>query len=179
MNNNKKRNSKLSRLWRIVLQGLLIVAIIVGVNLWRTRDAASGPPPPLAATTLNGIHFDIKEHLGKPLFVHFWAEWCPICSLEEDNIQSLSRDYEMITVAMSSGDDEAVRAHMKERGLSFKVINDESGHVSAAWGIQAVPATFIIDAAGEIRYVEMGYSSRLGLMLRHWLAEKLAVFSWQ
>ena len=173
MNIDKKTNLKLSRLWRISLQGLLIVAIIVGVNLWRTRDAASGPAPLLAATTLDGSHFDIREHLGKPLFVHFWAEWCPICSLEEDNIQSLSRDYEMITVAMSSGDDEAVRAHMKQSGLSFKVINDQSGQIALEWGVQAVPATFIIDAAGEIRFVEMGYSSRLGLVLRHWLAENL------
>ena len=179
MNSNKKSNSKLSRLWRISLQGLLIVAIIVGVNLWRTRDAVSGPAPPLVATTLDGAHFEMKEHLGKPLFVHFWAEWCPICTLEEDNIQSLSGDYEVITVAMMSGDDETVRAHMKERGLSFKVINDESGQIAAEWGVQAVPATFVIDAAGEIRFVEMGYSSRPGLILRHWLVEKFAVGSLQ
>lgn len=169
--NNKKNKSKIPRLWRIVLQGLLVVAIIVGVNLWRTRDAASGPPPPLVATTLDGEHFDIKEQHGKPLFVHFWAEWCPICSLEEGSIQSLSEDYEMVTVAMSSGDDETVRAYMKEGDLSFKVINDESGQIAQEWGVQAVPATFIIDAAGEIRFVEMGFSSRLGLILRHWLAE--------
>ena len=157
----------------VALQGLLIMAIIIGVNLWRTRDASSGPAPPLVATTLGGAHFDINEQHGKPLFVHFWAEWCPICSLEEDNIQSLSRDYEMITVAMSSGDDEAVRAHMKKNGLRFKVVNDESGQIAQEWGVHAVPATFIIDATGEIRFVEMGYSSRPGLMLRHWLTEKL------
>ena len=174
MNIDKKQKSKMSRLWRIFFQGLLIMAIIIGVNLWRTRDASSGTAPPLVATTLDGAHFDINDQHGKPLFVHFWAEWCPICSLEEDNIQSLSGDYEMITVAMSSGDDEAVREYMKKNGLSFKVINDESGQISQEWGVQAVPATFIIDAAGEIRFVEMGYSSRLGLMLRHWLAEKFA-----
>ena len=169
----KKTNKKSTRLWRIVVQGLLILAIIVGINLWRTRDMASGPAPLLAATALDGSHFDIREHLGKPLFVHFWAEWCPICSLEEDNIQSHSRDYEMITVAMSSGDDEAVQTYMNQNRLSFKVINDQSGQIAQKWGVQAVPATFIIDAAGEIRFVEMGYSSRLGLILRHWLAENL------
>ena len=79
----------------------------------------------------------------------------------------------MITVAMSSGDDEAVRAHMKKNGLRFKVVNDESGQIAQEWGVHAVPATFIIDATGEIRFVEMGYSSRPGLMLRHWLTEKL------
>lgn len=172
MNINKKQKFEFSRLWRITLQGVLIMAIIIGVNLWRTHDAPSGPAPPLVSTTLSGAHFDINEQHGKPLFVHFWAEWCPICSLEEENIQSLSRDYEMITVAMSSGDDEAVQAHMKQSGLSFKVINDESGQIAQEWGVQAVPATFVIDAAGEIRFVEMGYSSRLGLMLRHWLAGK-------
>jgi len=171
MKNEKKSNSKLSRLWRIALQALLILAIIVGVNLWRTRDAASGPAPSLVATTLDGGRFAIKEHLGKPLFVHFWAEWCPICTLEEESIQSLSENYAVITVAMLSGNDETVRAHIKERGLGFKVINDESGQIAAEWGVQAVPATFVVDAAGEIRFVEMGYSSRLGLIIRHWLVE--------
>lgn len=172
MKNNKKQWLNLSRIWRLSLQLLLLVAIIIGVNLWRTRDAASGPPPPLVATMLDGAYFDLKEHLGKPLFVHFWAEWCPICSLEEGSIESLSRDYTMITIAMSSGDDDAVRAYMHQNDLSFKVINDESGHIAQQWGVHAVPATFILDAAGDIRFVEMGYSSRLGLMLRHWLAEK-------
>ena len=175
--NNKIKVSTRSRIWRISLQLLLLLAIIVAVNLWRTRDAASGPPPPLVATMLDGASFDLKEHLGKPLFVHFWAEWCPICSLEEGSIESLSEDYVMITIALSSGDDEAVRAYMHQNDLSFQVINDESGQIAQQWGVHAVPATFILDAAGDIRFVEMGYSSRLGLMLRHWLTEKFAVGS--
>lgn len=168
MKNRQKNNNKFVR---ILLQLLLILAVIIGVNMWRSRDAASGAAPPLSAATLAGEHFDLREQRGRPLFVHFWAEWCPICAFEQDTVEALSRDYQVITVAMSSGSDEELRAYMRDHGLGFRVINDQQGQIAAAWGVAAVPATFVIDAGGEIRFVEMGYSTRLGLTARHWLVE--------
>ncbi|MEN8213079.1 MAG: protein disulfide oxidoreductase [Pseudomonadota bacterium] len=158
------------RFWPIAVQGIVILAIIAGVNLWRTRDMVSGAAPSLAAVTLDGEHFDLKTFSGKPLFVHFWAEWCPICAFEEETIQSLSEEYELISVALSSGNDETLRNYMRESGLDFQVINDGDGQFAADWGVMAVPATFVIDAAGEIRFTEMGYSSKIGLVFRHWIA---------
>jgi peroxiredoxin len=158
---------------RVLLQLLLLLALIVVVNMWRGRDAASGAAPLLSAATLDGAHFDLRTQHGRPLFVHFWAEWCPVCAFEQDTVEALSRDYQVITVAMSSGSDEALRAYMREHGLGFPVINDQQGQIAAAWGVAAVPATFVIDAGGEIRFVEVGYTTRLGLIARHWLAEYL------
>jgi len=33
-----------------------------------------------------------------------------------------------------------------------------------------VPASFIVDTDGKIRYVEIGYTTGIGLRLRLWLA---------
>jgi alkyl hydroperoxide reductase subunit AhpC len=52
----------------------------------------------------------------------------------------------------------------------FRVINDESGEISNRWGVRGVPTTFVIDGGGEIRFVESGYTTTPGLMVRRWLA---------
>jgi hypothetical protein len=36
--------------------------------------------------------------------------------------------------------------------------------------VHAVPASFIIAADGQIRFVEVGYTTGMGLRLRLWLA---------
>ena len=38
------------------------------------------------------------------------------------------------------------------------------------WGVRAVPASFVVDGTGQIRYVEVGYTTGIGLRLRLWLA---------
>jgi len=54
--------------------------------------------------------------------------------------------------------------------VSFPVVNDADNQISARWGVQAVPASFIVDTDGKIRYVEIGYTTGIGLRLRLWLA---------
>jgi alkyl hydroperoxide reductase subunit AhpC len=49
-------------------------------------------------------------------------------------------------------------------------LNDEDGWISEKWGVHAVPASFIIDRTGRIRFVEVGYTTEIGLRLRLWWA---------
>ena len=104
------------------------------------------------------------------MLVHFWATWCPICRAEQGSIDALARDTPVITVAMQSGDRNAVVQHLRKEELNFPVLNDPDGVIAAQWGVRAVPASFIVDGAGQIRYVEVGYTTGIGLRLRLWLA---------
>ena len=72
---------------------------------------------------------------------------------------------------MQSGNPDEVARYFREQQLSFPVLNDADGRISAAWGVHAVPASFIIDRDGEIRFVEIGYTTGIGLRLRLWLAD--------
>jgi thiol-disulfide isomerase/thioredoxin len=168
---DKQKRSKKSRFLGYGFQFLLVVAIVIGVNAWRTRDAVGGIAPQLNDTTLTGETFQLSPTAGEPVYVHFWATWCPVCDAQDGNIQSLSEDYPVITVAMASGSDDEVRQHLIDNELDFRVINDESGAISNRWGVSGVPTTFIIDGQGEIRFVEMGYTTTLGLKLRRWLTK--------
>lgn len=150
---------------------LLLVILVAGIRAWQQRDMISGPAPALQGLTLAGRPYKLPAHPGKPVLVHFWATWCPICRAEQGAIAAIARDHaNVITVAMQSGSAEEVLRHMREQEIDFPVVNDSDGMLSSAWGVHAVPASFIIAPDGRISFVEVGYTTGIGLRLRLWLA---------
>ena len=165
-------NFSRSAMLRRTIEIALLFLVIWGVRTWQQRDAASGIAPPLDGTTLDGTPYTLQEHGDRPVLVHFWATWCSICALEQGNIDALSQDQAVITVAMQSGDSADVKRHLEHEQLRFPVINDPDGALATAWGVHAVPASFIVDAKGQIRFVEIGYTTQPGLRWRLWLAQQ-------
>jgi thiol-disulfide isomerase/thioredoxin len=170
----RKRSPQAMKLrWRRwLVEGLMVVLILAGVQWWQTRDVAKGTAPPLAGQLLDGGSVDLAAERGRPVLVHFWAEWCPICRLEQGSIDALAKDYRVITVATTSGDAAVVRAHMQREGLSFPVLLDEEGRLARAWGLSGVPASFVIDPDGRVAHAMVGYTSGIGFRLRLWLADR-------
>lgn len=159
---------------RRAIELVVVIAVIFGVRAWQQRDIASGAAPSLQGMLLlDGKPLVMSpEQAGKPVLVHFWATWCPICKTEQASIERLASDhFNVITVAMQSGTSESVARFMAEQKLSFPVLNDASGITSAEWGVHAVPASFIVDGEGKIRFVEIGFTTEMGLRLRLWLAQ--------
>lgn len=151
---------------------MLLIAVVAGVRAWQHRDAPSGAAPALAGQLLGGgPYVDLAQARERPMLVHFWATWCAICAAEQDSIEAIARDHPTLTVAMQSGPDAVVERHMAQEALGFPVLNDSDGSVAARWGVRAVPATYVVDARGQIRFLEVGYSTELGLRLRLWWAD--------
>jgi len=166
--NSKSRAAK----WRgYAVNVLVFVVIVAGIRIWQQRDIVSGAAPALQGVTLAGQPYTLPTRPGKPVLVHFWATWCPICRAEQGSIAAIAHDHaDVITVAMQSGNAQEVSRHMREQGIDFPVVNDSDGIISSAWGVHAVPASFIISPDGRIRFVEIGYTTGIGLRLRLWLA---------
>ena len=160
------------KVWiRRAVEVLLFIALIAGIRAWQQRDMPGGAAPPLSGVKLDGVPYSLTGSQGRPVLVQFWATWCTICRAEQGSISAIARDHpDTITVAMQSGSDAEVGHHMAGQGLHFPVVNDPDGRIAAAWGVHAVPASFIIGADGRIRFVEVGYTTEPGLRLRLWLA---------
>lgn len=157
--------------WRsLVIYLLLFVGIYQGIQLWKGRDAPSGPAPELAGVTLEGEVLSLQEMRGQPVLLHFWASWCGVCRLEQDTIDALARDHAVITVMTRSGEWQDAQAYVAEQGIQAPVILDPEGKLADAYGVRGVPATYVIDAAGNIKDVEIGYSTEPGLRARLWWA---------
>jgi thiol-disulfide isomerase/thioredoxin len=89
-----------------------------------------------------------------------------VCKLEAQNIESLSKEYDVLTIAVNSGTNEEVKAYMKERGLTFKVFNDKEGAWTKKFKVEMFPTTFIYDGKGELKFTEVGYTTTAGLLAR-------------
>ncbi len=159
-----------TRLKKWAIEVLVFVIVVAGIRSWQQRDMVSGVAPPLQGTTLAGLPYKLPAHPDKPVLVHFWATWCPICRTEQGSIQTIAQDHTVITVAMQSGSEAEVSRFMQQQKLSFPALNDSDGSLSHAWGVNAVPASFIISPDGKIHFVEVGYTTGIGLRFRLWLA---------
>lgn len=169
---NESGNEQRKPRWRgIAVNVALFVIVMAGVRAWQQRDMVSGIAPALQGITIAGKPYSLPAHPGQPVLVHFWATWCPICRTEQGSIAAIAQDDpNIITIAMQSGRPEEVARYMHEQGIDFPVVNDADGNISNAWGVHGVPASFIIAPDGRIRFVEVGYTTGLGVRLRLWLA---------
>jgi peroxiredoxin len=162
--------SRRSKWLRAGIEVLVVVALVVGVRAFQTRDSASGPAPALRALDLEGQQVDLADLRGQPVALHFWASWCGVCSAMRHNVQSVAQGHRVISVASRSGNDAAVRSFVAQHALDAPVIVDPSGVIAEAYGVSAFPTTFFVDASGVIRHVEVGYTTELGMRVRLWSA---------
>jgi thiol-disulfide isomerase/thioredoxin len=158
------------RLRGLLVNVAVILVIFLGIQWYKSRPLASGAAPPLTGVSVTGESVDLEALRGEPVLVHFWATWCPTCKLEEGSIDSLSRDYQVVTVAMQSGGDREVAAYLRKQGLGFDAVADPYGEIAAEWGVRGVPSSFVLDAGGDISSRNVGYTPGVALRGRLWAA---------
>ena len=154
---------------RTIIKEILIgaVALFILSNIMSyilKPELSSTQLPQVEVTLLDNSTYSLKK--GKPIVLHFWATWCKVCKLEVQNIETLSKQYEVLTIAVNSGEDAKIKAYLKERGLTFKVLNDVDGSWTKQFKVKAFPTTFIYDGTGELKFTEVGYTTTAGLLAR-------------
>ena len=151
------------------------IAVVLGVffliQAWNAPQLPDKILPQLIGQTLDGKMLDSRDTQGRPLVIHIWAEWCPVCRLELAGIAELAKDTPVMSIAWKSGDDAAMRRFLAQENITMPVINDPQGTLLAPLGIKAVPLHLIVDATGRIHFVETGYTTPWGLRARLWWVE--------
>jgi len=95
-----------NKYYRWLVDLTLILIVLSAIRFWMQRDVVSGTAPNINNVMLNGQHFDLYQNSKRPILVHFWATWCPVCKLEQSNIENIAKDNHVITIAMQSGNNE-------------------------------------------------------------------------
>lgn len=160
----------LQRKWvKNLLFMLALIIVYLALRPFMQGDVVKGPAPAFETESITGQPIRLADYRGQPVMVHFWATWCPICQLERDSVERLSKDYPVINIATQSMDDEGLLAFAKEHDMNpNQIVNDFDGQLMKAFGARAVPATFIIGPDGNVSFVEVGYTTPYGLRARLW-----------
>lgn len=159
---------KRSFLFRLALNIMLLLLVYFAIRAWQTADVVRGTAPLFSATSLQNETINLQAYRDKPMLLHFWAPWCPVCRLEGDSVASVSADYQVMTIVSWTSSVEEVDAYLLEHSIQMPVIFDEKNRLAEQYKINAVPTSLFIDADGMIRYVEQGYTSEWGMRLRLW-----------
>lgn len=165
-----------ARRWRRwALEAVVLAAIVVAVTLWQNHGLAEGAAPPLAGMRNDGRLASLAASVGggRATLVVFWADWCPVCRAEAGNIEAVAADWPVVSVATGSGGADAVTRHLRENGLAVPAIVDADGALARPWRIRGVPAHFVVDAGGNIRFRVVGYATEAGLRARLWWAQRV------
>ena len=170
---------KRKRSWlRLLTELLVIIGIVFVARFWMQRDLPSGPAPDFQAVLMDGKVVNLDDYRGEPLLLHFWASWCKFCKVSENSITEVQEDWQVLSVAFKSGNKKDVDKYIKERGIdSWDVIPDQDGRLAELFGVQAVPASYIIDGKGDIRVKEVGLTTGWGLRARLWYAKNVTSLS--
>lgn len=114
------------------------------------------PPPVTSLPALDGhpgwTDADLRRG-GAPLLVNFFASWCVPCVIEHPQFMTLSREgVRILAVAYRDKPADSAR-FLAQRGNPFAgVVMDPEGRASQEWGLYGVPETYLVDAAGLVRW---------------------------
>lgn len=105
-----------------IFAGLFII-IYTAVNYLRRPTPPAQMP---ALTTLTGDRVSIEPNA--PTLIYFWGTWCHICATTSPSVARLADSgYNVITVAVASGDDDTLKQYLDKKGYHFSVVNDDDG----------------------------------------------------
>ena len=89
----------------------------------------------------------------RPMLVNFFASWCVPCLIEHPALMALSRDGVPIWgIAYKDAPDAAARFIARHGNPFARIATDRPGQVAIDWGVYGVPESYLIDAAGIIRW---------------------------
>ena len=99
-----------------------------------------------------------RELRGRLAVVTFVSAQCPISNAYNDRMSALFKAYDPAKVAflfVNSNVNESaadIADHSRQAGFPFSVIRDAESRLADHFGAMATPETFVIDAAGVLRY---------------------------
>ncbi len=160
---------KLTKYLKEALLFIVVMTIFANIlSFYRSSDLNKEPLNLKEVTLLGNTIYKVPQN--EPILIHFWASWCPTCKVEAQNIETISKSFNVLTIALKSGSDKEINEYLKSRNLTFKVVNDSSGEITGRYSVSVFPTTIIYDKEGNEVFSEVGYTSTLGLWLRIWLA---------
>lgn len=134
--------------------GVLLALFLAGCGEAPLPPPANGvPAPPFQAQALEGPRHQVPS--GQVLAIRFWADWCPYCRKEMAQLQPVyarlkPRGLEILAVNVAQ-DRETVRRFVEPLGITYPVLLDPDGGIARAYGVQALPVTYLVDAGGVVR----------------------------
>jgi peroxiredoxin len=115
----------------------------------------NGEAPDFELSDAEGRKISLRSQRGHPVFLNFWATWCPPCTEEMPSLETLAAGLEgsdIRTFAVSVDESWKEVKTFFARGTRLGVLLDPSKNVPKLYTTEKYPETFFIDAQGRVRH---------------------------
>jgi thiol-disulfide isomerase/thioredoxin len=95
------------------------------------------------------------------VLLNVWATWCASCKEEFALMDSLlarhgERGLRVVAVSVDVGSSEPVRATADRYAVTFEIAHDAEGEIERRFPALGVPASYLIDREGVVRWKHVG-----------------------
>lgn len=162
-------------IWLLMLGGAMLVIGLAWAQLRSSSDSAFGaiagpaeivaidaPAPDFELPLLDGSGaLRLSSLRGSVVVLNFWASWCGPCRQEAPGLKTMSERYadrNVRFVGVDYVDNVAAgQTFMREFRLIYPSVSDMAGSLADDFALLGLPATFVIDEEGTMRYRFAGY----------------------
>jgi cytochrome c biogenesis protein CcmG/thiol:disulfide interchange protein DsbE len=165
---------------RIWLPVGVALALVAGMAAWLIGSAPASrngyhftpisdgtPAPPFTLPGLRGGTVSLDALRGRPVVVNFFASDCRFCRAELRTLAAgagaAGARVDFVGVDVEDPSPQQAAALLSRAGATYPVGVDARGDTAAAYGIQGLPTTVFIDAAGRVTSVHIGAETAASL----------------
>jgi thiol-disulfide isomerase/thioredoxin len=146
---------------RAALRALAALGILAVSPSARALAKGDIAPACVASTPDGSRTVSVAHYKGKVVYLDFWASWCPPCRESFPFMNELQRELgdhglQIIAVSVDKSPEDA-RRFMERFPPQFTVVLDPTWVCASAYLLPGMPTSFIIDRAGLIRAVQIGF----------------------
>jgi len=143
--------------------GLLGLTMIVAVFALPTTASSSSFTAP--GLELPGLQDEalvsVEDFRGKVVYLDFWASWCAPCRRSMPLYEAMYREigsdqFEIVAITLDEEPQQAVE-FLARHPVSYPVLADPAGTSAEAWGLKAMPTSFLLDRSGRVVKVYPGF----------------------
>ncbi|HWV74729.1 MAG TPA: TlpA disulfide reductase family protein, partial [Pseudosphingobacterium sp.] len=146
-----------------------IKATMEALRMTMLNEAA----PIFSLKDLKGNEVNLKTLKGKTIVLDFWATWCGPCIASFPAMQTMVNRYKddpnvefLFIDTMESGDnkEKEVKDFVAKNKYDFQFLMDSKNEVAKQYKVRGIPAKFVIDKNGTLRFRVTGFANDAALM---------------
>jgi peroxiredoxin len=132
-----------------------------------TRSSAAVPSlvgkvaPDFALRARDGRNLRLSEFRGQVVLLNFWARWASESRKQLRELDQINTTYEraglMLLGISVDEDSRRTEEFVGAMGVTYPVLFDINANTARDYGVGKMPMTVLVDRAGVIRFINVGF----------------------